>query len=219
MPSPAPSIRPPRLGFSAPVVVDADATALVARDDHDGERFADTDLSGYDLTGSEFVECELADLTLTDTQLRGSRFVESLVVAPFAPTLLAARTTWRDVSIENPRWGSAELFEAQLNSVHLRGGKIDYLNLRASRLTDVLIEDCTITDLDLGGFHGTRVALRNCRIGTLDLTRATCVDVDLRTSDFSIVNGIDGLRGAAINEFQLSLFAPVLAAHLGIVVE
>jgi uncharacterized protein YjbI with pentapeptide repeats len=123
------------------------------------------------------------------------------------------------VLIENPRWGSAELFEADAESLQIRGGKIDFLNLRNSRLIDVLIEDCTITDPDLGGCRGTRIALRNCRVGTLDVTRARLADVDLRSTPFSAVNGLDGLRGVTIDDDQLSLFAPLLAAHLGIRVD
>ncbi|MET4781506.1 pentapeptide repeat-containing protein [Glaciihabitans sp. UYNi722] len=220
MPARSKTTTAPRLDFRAPTqLIDIDAAGLIAGEDRDQERYADADLSHRDLTGSSFTECEFDAVTLTDAQLRGSRFIESLLTAPFAPVLLAARTTWRDVLIENPRWGSAELFDAEMRTLHIRGGKIDYLNLRNARLTDVLIEDCTITDLDLGGFHGTRVSLLNCRIETLDLTRATCKDVDLRTSDFSAINGLDGLRGVTIDEFQLSLFAPLLAAHLGIVVE
>lgn len=202
-----------------PSLKEADASTLRARDDREGELLADADLSGVDLTAMSFIECELAALTLTDAQLRGTRFVDTLVSTSFAPVLLAARTTWRNCRIENPRWGSAELFDATLDSVHLRGGKIDFLNLRNSSLTNVLIEDCTITELDLGGFHGSRVALVNCRVDTLDVTRATCVSVDLRTSDFARINGIDGLRGATIDDVQLSLFAPALAGHLGIRVE
>ncbi|MES2092307.1 MAG: hypothetical protein V4531_00635 [Actinomycetota bacterium] len=93
--------------------------------------------------------------------------------------------------------------------MHVRGGKIDYLNLRTS----------TITDLDLGGCRGTRIALRDCRIGTLDLTRAVLRDVDLRSTSFSTVNGLDGLRGVTIDDYQLTLFAPLFAAHLGVSVD
>lgn len=211
--------RPPRLDFLAPRVDDGDATVLVAHSECVGERFADSDLGGYDLTGSTFDECELSSLSLSETQFRGSRFIASRLTSPFAPTLLAARTVWRQVLIETPRWGSAELFESTLTSVHLKGGKIDYLNLRGATLTDVLIEDCAITDLDLGGMTGTRVGFTNCRIGTLDLTRATSVDVDLRTSEFLGVTGLEGLAGVTIDEFQLALFAPLLAAQLGIIVE
>jgi uncharacterized protein YjbI with pentapeptide repeats len=212
--------QPPKLTFSAPgAVTDADATLLRSSDERDGERFADADLSEYDLSGVSFLQCELDAVTLTDTQLRGARFVDTLVTASFAPTLLAGRTTWRDVLVQNPRWGSAEMFDAELNSVHIRGGKIDYLNLRNSRLTNVLIEDCALGELDLGGIRATRVAIRNCRIGTLDVTRATCSNVDLRSSEFSAINGLEGLRGVTIDDGQLSLLAPVLAQHLGLIVE
>jgi uncharacterized protein YjbI with pentapeptide repeats len=210
----------PSIDFVAPRdLIDADAMRLRAGDQREGERFADADLSGLDLSGVTLMECELDGLTLADTQLGGARLVETLIRASFAPTLVAGRTSWRDVLVESPRWGSAELFDAQLDAVHIRGGKIDYLNLRGARLTNVLIEDCQIGELELGGVRGERVAVRGCRIGTLDLTRASSVSVDIRGSEFSVINGLDGLRGVTIDDTQLSLLAPVLAAHLGIIVE
>ena len=211
--------KAPAVPFTAPRVADADALELRASDEREGERYADADLSDYDLSGANFIECEFDAVTLTGTQLRGARFVDTLVTASFAPTLLAGRTTWRDASVQSPRWGSAEMFDADFNSVHLRGGKIDYLNLRGSRLSNVIIEDCQIGELDLGGVRADRVAIRNCRIGTLDLTRATCVNVDIRGSEFSTVNGLEGLRGVTVSEEQLALLAPVLASHLGLVVD
>ncbi|MCU1477355.1 MAG: hypothetical protein JWQ64_2048 [Subtercola sp.] len=195
------------------------AEELVSGDYREGELFASADLTEFDLDGCSFLECRFDAITLTDAELRGSRFIETVFAAPFAHSLKAARTTWRDVRIENPRWGSAELFDSQLESVQLRGGKIDYLNLRGSRLTNVIVEECFIGDLDLGGFTGDRVAFVNCRISTLDVTRATCLNVDLRSSEFATIHGIAGLAGATIDDAQLSLLAPVLAEHLGLRVE
>jgi uncharacterized protein YjbI with pentapeptide repeats len=212
--------RPPRIDLAVlPELDDVDGGLLVRNDERDRERYRDSDLSGRDLTGSAFTECEFSATTLDGTQLRGARFVECRLTDSFAPSLLAARTSWRDVLVVNPRWGSAELFDADLTALYLRGGKIDYLNLRTSTITDLLIEDCTITDLDLGGCRGTRIALRNCRIETLDLTRAVLQDVDLRSTTLSTVNGLDGLRGVTIDDYQLSLFAPLFADHLGVVVD
>lgn len=211
--------QPPLLDFRAPEVEDADAAALAPNTTHESQRFAGFDLSALDLTDSGFLECELDGLTLSETQLRGSRIIESLITASFAPILLASRTTWRDVRIERPRWGSAELYDAELTAVHIVGGKIDYLNLRDSRLTNVLIEGCTIGELDLRRTRLSRVALRDCTVGSMELDRASAKDVDIRSSQFSVVNGLDGLRGVTIDDGQLSLFAPLLAQHLGIVVE
>ena len=210
---------PPKLDFTAPVVRETDDSALVAGDDREGERFVDLDLRDLNLTGSTFQDCEFAGVSFNGVQLRGSRFVDTLFSDPFAPVFLAARSTWRSVLIESPRLGSAELFESALNSVHILGGKIDYLNLRNATLTDVLFENCVITDLDLAGAKSTRVSLLNCRVGTLESANATNSSLDLRTTEFAAINGLDGLAGATIDDYQLSLLAPVMASHLGLVVE
>ncbi len=212
--------KPPSIAWTEPTrLTEADPATLTDRDTREGERFDAPDLSGLDLQQISFLECVLANPVLADTELRGARFVETLVAASFAPRLLASRSTWRDSRIENPRWGSAELHESEFRAVHIQGGKIDFLNLRQAQLTNLLIEDCTIGELDLGGARAERVALRNCRIGTLELRGARNTDVDLRSSTFSTIAGLDGLRGVTIDDDQLALLAPVLAAHLGIRVE
>ena len=75
-----------------------------------------------------------------------------------------------------------------------------------------------IAELDLGGATATRVSLKNCRIGTLDLQQATLLDFDIRSTDFRILNGVGSLAGTVMDDFERSLVAPTLAAHLGITV-
>ena len=62
------------------------------------------------------------------------------------------------------------------------------------------------------------MSLVNCRIGTLDITSATLKNVDLRSSEFRTINGLQSLAGVIIDDYQLSLLAPLLAAHLGLTV-
>ena len=216
-PNPSPA---PRINLTAPTgLVEADAQTLEPHETHEGERFDGGDLTDVDLSGAAFLECELDGVTLTATGLRGARFVDSQLTSPFATSLVAARSSWRRVRVDNARWGSAELFDAELESVILSGGKIDFLNFRGAKLTDVLIENAQITELDLASTTATRVAIRNCRIDTIDFTRATCADVDLRATTFSRVLGIQGMRGTILNEIQLAEFAPIMADMLGIRVE
>ena len=200
-------------------LVDGDAESLQSRESHDAERFEGADLTDYDLEGSSFTECLLESLSSGGAKWRGSRFVECIVTDPFAPVFDAPRTTWHSVRVERPRWGSAALFDSEFKNVHLVGGKIDYLNLRSSQLTDVVIEGCSIGELDLGGVRATRVALVDCRIGMLDVTGATLRSFDLRSTELGGVSGVDGLRGAVVDQGQLMLLAPLLAGHLGLVVE
>ncbi len=183
---------------------------------YDGLRFSRASAEGQDLAGADFIECEFQGVNLHEAQLRGATFRDCVLTEPFAPVLLASRSTWREVRISNPRWGSAEFYDGTWESVSIEGGKLDYVNLRGSKLTDVQLSGCIINELDLGACTASRVALKNCIVGTLDVTAAKLSDVDLRGSDFEGINGIGYLAGAVIDDYQLGLLAPLLAKHVGL---
>jgi uncharacterized protein YjbI with pentapeptide repeats len=185
---------------------------------YDGVRYSRAAADGLELSGTDFAECEFQGVSFNDTQLRGATFRDCILSELYAPVFRAARSTWRDVQLNNPRLGSAEMYETGWESVRIDGGKLDFLNLRAAKLTDVVISDCIINELDLGSASGTRVALKNCTIGTLDLTGARLKDFDLRGTDFRTISGLGSLAGVVIDDYQLSLLAPLLAGHLGVVV-
>ena len=136
----------------------------------------------------------------------------------YAPVFRAARSTWRDVEFHNPRLGSAELYESGWRSVRIDGGKLDFLNLRGAKLSDVLITDCIINELDLGGASAARVKLERCTVGSLDLAGAGLKDFDISGTGFRRISGLGSLSGLVIDEYQLGLLAPLLAAHLGVTV-
>lgn len=185
---------------------------------YDGVRYSRAAADGLELSGTDFAECEFEGVSFNDAQLRGATFRDCILSELYAPVFRAARSSWRDVQLNNPRLGSAELYESGWQSVRIDGGKLDFLNLRGAKLTDVVISDCIINELDLGSAAGTRVALKNCTIGTLDLTGARLKDFDLRGTDFRTISGLGSLAGVVIDDYQLSLLAPLLAAHLGVVV-
>ena len=193
-----------------------EATAPSAAGTFEGQLFTGQSFDGTDLQGSTFSECEFSSVSMTDTGLRGSRFLECRSAGLYAPVFRAPRSTFRDVVLEGSRLGSAELYDNGWHSVHVDGGKLDFVNLRSSRLTDVLFTGCIIEELDLDGVQATRVAFRDCRIGSLNLSGAVLQDVDLRTSDFRSITHLPGLRGATVDEHQLLLLAPLLAANLGL---
>jgi uncharacterized protein YjbI with pentapeptide repeats len=185
---------------------------------YDGVRYSRVMADGLELTGTDFAECEFAGVSFNETQLRGATFRDCILTELYAPVFTAARTSMREVEIRNPRWGSAELYESGWQSVRIDGGKLDYLNLRGSKLADVQISDCIINELDLGSATATRVALKNCTVGTLDVSGAKLKDFDLRGTDFRAISGLGNLAGLVIDEYQLGLLAPFLAGHLGVVV-
>ncbi|WP_440709822.1 pentapeptide repeat-containing protein [Herbiconiux sp. YIM B11900] len=211
----APRIDPIRLD----ALTEGDPALLAANENVFGERFDAADLSGRDLSGASFTECEFLDLLAHEADLRGTSFADTRFERVNAPVFAAPRSRFRDVSLDASRLGSAEFFDASWESVHVTGCKLGYVNLRGARLNDVQFTDCTIDELDLGDATATRVAFPGTRIGTLDVTRSILSEVDLRALEASHIVTLEGLRGAIMTPYQITELATVLAQQFGIVVE
>ncbi len=212
--------RPPVLErLVLPDLEEADAAQLNAQDRHDGLRLAGADLTGADLTGATFTECELLDVTAHTTVLQHARLLETRIERLNAPVLDATRSTWRDVELVGSRIGALDVYDAEIRSTRITGTKFDWINLRSSTLEDVLFEDCTIDELDLGAVTASRVAFVNCRARSVALPHARLEDVDLRGLEMGSIANLEGLSGATLDAAQVTALAPLLAAHLGLRVE
>ncbi|MGO4385614.1 pentapeptide repeat-containing protein [Specibacter sp. RAF43] len=131
--APTPAPRAPRLTTVRLSELKRNEDRFIsAGDTHDGQYFDRPVFDGLDLSATDFLECELQGPTFHDAQLRGVRFRDAILRDSFAPVLLASRTSWRDVEITSPRWGSAELYDSTWASVRIDGGKVDFLNLRGT---------------------------------------------------------------------------------------
>lgn len=212
-----PEVAAPRLSdLDLPNLADADPAMISAHHHHEGVRYRDADLSGRDLSGVTFTECEFLGVRADETELRHARFHECRIERLDAPVVNAARATLRDVVVERSRLGAVELYDAELHSLALRSCKVSWLNLRSSDLRDVSVSDCAIEELELTGGQAERVRFENCTVGTLRLQHARLRDVDLRGLDLQILDG--ELRGAVVSAAQAIELVPLLARHLGLTI-
>jgi len=215
-----PSTHPPRLDAPRSLdLAEGDTDSLESHDGRDGERYSGADLGERDLAGATFSECEFLDLSAHETDFRAAEFVDTRFDRLNAPIFTAPRSRFRDVTIENSRVGSAEFYEASWQSVHFRNCKLGYINLRGANLRDVLFTNCQIEELDLGGAKALRVAFVDTVITNLDVTRSQLEHVDLRGADMRALSGLEGLRGATVNPYQVTELAPIFARQFGIRVE
>lgn len=202
-----------------PELQDLEADELRAQDMYDAVRVTGGDLSGRDLTGATFTECELLGLTAHETVLQHARLIETRIDRLNAPVLNATRSTWRDVELTGSRIGALDIDDTEMRSTRIVGSKLDWLNLRASTLEDVLFEDCTIEELDLAGVTATRVSFVNCRASSLALAHARLKHVDLRGLEMGSISNLERLDGATLDAQQVTALAPAFASHLGIRIE
>jgi len=211
----APSIDPLELHD----LEEGDVARLEAHGMVDATRFEGGDVSGDDLSGLAFNDCELVGVTAHETQLRAARFVSTRIERMNAPVFTAARATVRDAEILRSRMGSMELYDTDWQNVVVSGSKLGFVNLRAARMRDVRVVGCTIDELDLSGAQLSRVAFEDCTVETLRLDGARLSNVDLRGLDMHVIAGVEGMRGATLSHEQTVLMAPLFAEHLGVRVD
>lgn len=177
------------------------------------------DLSGQDATGARLSGCTFRGCRLDDVVLHQARVDATTFERAAASTIDLSAGDWTDVVVAEPRWGGAQAYGADWRRVTLRGGKIDYLNLRDARLADVLLDDVTVGELDLSGAQATRLVLRDVVVRELVVDGARLGGADLTgldTAALRVLRGVGGLRGATITTSQLVDLAPALAAHVGL---
>jgi uncharacterized protein YjbI with pentapeptide repeats len=211
--------KPPRIDpLRLDDLADGDPDDLSPRADLEATAYADLALPALALRDARLDAVRLSQVAADEADLRGVRLSEVDLDQVSLPVVRAARGDWRDVRVSG-RLGSVEAYETQWRGVRFVGCKLSYLNLRGAELLDVGFTDCVIDELDLMGATATRIAFTGCRVTHLSVQDATLTDVDLRGADLEVVDGLAGLRGATVSDDQLTRLAPLLAAHLGIMVD
>ncbi len=188
--------------------------------DYDGLEFADADFAGQSARGARFLDCAVRRCAWDETVLTRARFIDSVLEGVRGVGTDLSQVSLRDVEVRDARLGGTQLHGAVLERVVVRGGKLDFLNLRKARLRDVAFEDCVLVEADFGGAELERVTFDGCTLARTDFTQARMRDVDLRgAAALDIARGIDRLAGAVISPSQLMDLAPAFAAEVGVLVE
>ncbi|GAA4845936.1 pentapeptide repeat-containing protein [Luteimicrobium xylanilyticum] len=180
------------------------------------------DLTGQDGTDARLDGCRWRGVRLDEVVLRRARLSDTALDTVSATTLDVTSGDWLDVVVRDSRLGGMPAFDADWRRVRVTGGKIDYLNLRDARLTDVTFDGVTIGELDLTGARATKLVLRDVTVRELVVDRATLSGADLTglaTGALRVLRGVSGLRGARITGSQSLDLLPALTDHVGLVVD
>jgi uncharacterized protein YjbI with pentapeptide repeats len=194
--------------------------ALEADGDYDAVAFTGLDLSGSSAAGATFLDCGVYGCCLEAAGLGRTRLMDSVLEGVSGVGLDLAGALLRDVELLDVRLGGVQAHGASWSRVLVRGGKIEYLNLRQATLRDVTFENCVLVEPDFLGASLERVAFAGCALRGAEFGRATLRDVDLRqTAELDIASGVGRLGGAVVTAGQLMDLAPAFAAEIGVRVE
>lgn len=211
--------NPPRIPLSnLPDLMPINPAELASYGTYEAVRIADASIAEADLSGAQFLDCQLSIVDAAATDFSSARFASCRVERLTAPEFPAPRSSWREVEISHSRLGATEVFDANLRAVRFVDCKIGWLNLRAARMRDVEFIDCVIDELDLSQAHVERLRFDNCEIRSLRVDRATLSDVDLRGAQLHHITSLNYLSGTTLTMPQAVELTETFAQHLGITI-
>jgi len=158
-------------------------------------------LEGVGLSESTFDAVYLNDLALTRVDLANTR---------------AARANLTRVSFDGGRLTGLALTDSVIYDVTFRGCRLDLSSFGMSRLKRVLFEDCHLGGISLLDAECESVVFRDCRMTECDLRGASLKACEFQRCDLAGIEGIQSLRGAAMEWTDIIDMAGTWAAALGI---
>jgi uncharacterized protein YjbI with pentapeptide repeats len=209
----AASPRPPDL----PAQLDAVEVKALS---HDGA-FTEVEVAGGWLVdqhanGVVFETVKLASVDLSGSRLDHLRISDGALTACNLANLQARSASLTRVSIDASRLTGIVLSQGKLVDVTLRGCRVDLASFTLARLERVTFEDCVLAQTDFLEAQLESVRFHDCKLNGADLRDARLKHCELRRSDLSELQGVESLRGAAMEWSDIVGMAGVWASTLGI---
>ncbi|HVD63640.1 MAG TPA: pentapeptide repeat-containing protein [Lapillicoccus sp.] len=183
---------------------------------YDEVRFTGSDLVGADAGGARFLDCRVDGADLTEAHLKDTRWTDCRFDRVRGVGTELAGATLQDCELVEPRLGAIAAYGSSWRRVTVRGGKVDYLNLRGARLREVRFEDCVLLEPDFVDATLTDVTFEGSTLTGAQWSKATLSKVDLSRARLVAPLGLTSLRGATLSRPQLIELADAFADQLGI---
>jgi uncharacterized protein YjbI with pentapeptide repeats len=176
----------------------------------------DLDLHEQSARGVSIKACRLSATDLSGSRLEHLSLVDSVVETCNLANVRGHSAQLRKVSVRNSRVTGIDLGSATLRDVAFRDCRIDLASFSTARLQRVSFEDCILSQTDFLTAQLDSVRFVRCELRNADVRGARLKGCELRRSDLTGLQGVDSLRGIAMEWADILDGAGVWAAALGI---
>lgn len=207
----------------APRLSDAHPTEALGGPLRDDDSFAEVELggvagAGLRVDGVECVDVVLRDPDLSGAELRDCIFRDAVFASPNLATATIRGGLLTRVLVDGGRLTGLQVVEADVRDCRWRDCGADMATFRHARLEHVTFEGCSMREADFSGMRGAHVRFVDCDLRGASFHHAELTDSELRRCRLDDVEGVEGLRGTALELDELLGLAPTMARALGIAV-
>lgn len=197
----------------APITV---PSALDHDESHTEFRAEDCSLPGQAARGLTVASARLEGVNLSESTFDSLYLNEAALIRSDLANTRAARANLTRVSFESARLTGLALTDSILHDVTFRGCRLDLSSFGLSRLKRVVFDDCNLAGISLLEAQCESVVFRDCRMTECDFRGAILKTCEFQRCDLAGIEGIQSLRGAAMEWGDIIDMAGTWAAALGI---
>jgi uncharacterized protein YjbI with pentapeptide repeats len=177
---------------------------MIRGEDHTGITFQSEDFAEADLSESSFERCSFRGTLLGRSRMVSVRLDRSELFEVDAANCLFTESKFAGTTAVDCRLLGADFSTSS------------YSSFRFSRFSDVIFEECDLTEADFQGCKAVGIQFDRCQMQGSQFTQARFESGKLRECDAVSIRGVDALRGLTIDFPTLQSLAPALANHCGI---
>jgi uncharacterized protein YjbI with pentapeptide repeats len=176
----------------------------------------DASLTDENARGVTFQSARMKRVDLSGSRLEHLRVTEAVLSACNLANVHARGAHLMTVLIQDSRLTGMALPQGELMDVTFKDCRIDLASFGSCRLERVSFEDCMLAQTDFLDAQLNGVRFDGCDLTTADIRGARLKRCELRGSDLTGLQGVESLRGAAMEWRDIIEMAGVWAAALGI---
>jgi uncharacterized protein YjbI with pentapeptide repeats len=156
------------------------------------------------------------DLGGVRVRVRGLSLLDVEIVRGSLANLDARSSSMVRVAASESRLTGLGWSEGRLQDVAFHGCRVDLASFRFSQLERVTFTDCVLREADFEEVRFASVAFHHCDLTGASFANARFTRSELRRCTLDDLQGVDGLRGAALEWGDILSLAGAFAAALGV---
>jgi uncharacterized protein YjbI with pentapeptide repeats len=197
------------------------ATHAVGGPVGDGESMSAVDRSGLACADLHLDGVACTEVVLRDADFTGSALVDAAFRDAVFENPMLANATFRGgsftrVLVDGGRLTGLQVAETEIRDVLWSGCSADLATFRHARLAYVTFQECSLREADFMGLRGEWVRFHDCDLRGAGFQHAEFAHSEFRRCRMEGIDGVEGLRGTAMELDQLVTLAPALARALGV---
>ncbi|MCA9309273.1 pentapeptide repeat-containing protein [Candidatus Saccharibacteria bacterium] len=157
----------------------------------------------FEIPAGKYRYIDISDCTFVDSFMNNVETFRSIVLR---------------VSFTGAQMTGLQLAEGAVTDMVFKNCRMNLTNFRNAKFTRCTFTDCDLREADFGGCTFENVLFESCQLDEAEFSNAQSKRLEFEDCHLGSIKGVSGLRGALLDETNITELAPLFATDYNITV-